>query len=1047
MLGNTGIYAAKKRKKPVQKIPKPPPPEGAKSNPSKRHRDRLNGELDKLTNLLPFSEDVRARLDKLSVLRLSVGYLKVKSFFNATMKKNYSGWPAGGFGGNGQVASSMDGVSFSEGDLLLQALNGFVMVVAAEGYVFYASPTIQDYLGFHQSDVVHQSVFELIHTDDRAMFRRQLHFALNPTQNDGCEGIDGMQSSSEITTNIVNYNPQHIPPENSSFLERSFCCRFRCLLDNSSGFLALNFQGRLKYLHGQNKMADDGTMAHPQLALFVIATPLQPPSILEIRSKTLIFQTKHKLDFTPMGVDTRGKVVLGYTETELCMRGSGYQFIHAADMMYCADNHVRMMKTGESGFTVFRLLAKGGTWIWVQANARLVYKGGRPDFIVARQRPLTNEEGEEHLHQRKLQLPFNFTTGEAVLYETSPSLDVANMSSQSKGPKMRKLQESPALDPNSLLGSLLKQDHSVYEQPSDPNSQFSLDQAFRDSHALLNVPGNTWQPQSPTPIVKEEATVKDMMETLQQIIGDSSLCSSLQELDVGNQELKDWENTLLKMNLNSAEMSVELNDILASDIFSYVEQELFKDNDVHIPEQIGCLASIGNQGPFVEIPECLPDLETPNGLITDNRSFNCQAAILSGDFIGIGCQEPVEMGNQVRGTVKLTHMDPQIPISQQAPSNDVFVQSLGLPELSGQKTLSHNNLMAFDSSLPGQCGHPPTQARLGLQPQQNIPSTAQQNGFGSCGQRIVQSGPQMHLNQMALPVQNPPLQGVSSVQSQPVAYSNSNSLNQTVTQDSQWVPQVPNANLANTLCTQNISAPQEVTLNPSSASCLQGQFPLHTQNSSNQRLQTWQQSQPPPSQQLPSALPNGLQHVSGHYSQSTDFQRDSVTRLLPQQNMRGYGPTKPSNAVYNPHTDLTNVPPHLSTNSCMFESPPLAPINGVHFAPTGQGSMNSSCQKMKTLVTQSPHQASCYFQRNPNEPIVGTSTIAQDDTSITPLACQVTLSLSPDTVLAQQQFLDCNGQTQITNRPLEENGSLNFPVLANGTTYFPESAQNGCCEI
>lgn len=43
---------------------------------------------------------------------------------------------------------------------------------------------------------------------------------------------------------------------------------------------------------------------------------------------------------------------------------------------------------GETGMTVFRLLRKSGSWVWVKSNAKLIYKDGRPDFIIAYQRAL-----------------------------------------------------------------------------------------------------------------------------------------------------------------------------------------------------------------------------------------------------------------------------------------------------------------------------------------------------------------------------------------------------------------------------------------------------------------------------------------------------------------------------------------------------------------------------------------------------------------------------------------------------------------------------------
>ncbi|XP_074685959.1 aryl hydrocarbon receptor-like isoform X2 [Strix aluco] len=593
------MYAGRKRRKPVPRAVRPGSAEGGTSNPSKRHRERLNRELERLAGLLPFPEEVVAGLDKLSVLRLSAGYLRAKSFFSVALKNHGAKEvERDGDCGNGPALGS---AAVPEGELLLQALNGFVLVVTSEGLIFYSSHTIQDYLGFHQTDVMHQSVFELIHTEDQQEFRRNLHWALNPPHVP--EGEPSPEGKS-LSSSAVAYKPNQLPPENSSFLERSFVCRFRCLLDNSSGFLALNLQGRLKFLHGQNKRSEDGSALPPQLALFAISTPLQPPSILQIRTKNMIFRTKHKLDFTPLACDAKGKIVLGYTEAELRMCGTGYQFIHAADMLYCAENHVRMMKTGESGLTVFRLLTKENRWKWVQANARLVYKNGKPEYIIVTQRPLIDEEGGEHLQKRSMHLPFTFATGEALLYQSAYPLQGIPDPFQSKGKtsKSKKTSHSHGgcsqkngIDPSSLLGAVMQQDKAVYTSHPAPTPNCSFSSSFVDhleNVSLLDAGRDAWS-MGVAPVSSREDSLKDELVDLQQ---EDPLLATLDSLSIksdescSNNELfsaleglglnaEDLELLLLDEKMVMVNMDPDhtpsLNDCLTSnEILSYIHTTL-----------------------------------------------------------------------------------------------------------------------------------------------------------------------------------------------------------------------------------------------------------------------------------------------------------------------------------------------------------------------------------------------------------------------------------------------------------------------------------------
>lgn len=189
----------------------------------------------------------------------------------------------------------------------------------------------------------------------------------------------------------------------------------------------------------------------------------------------------------------------------------------------------------------------------------------------------SNAEGEEYLRQRRRLLPFGFTTGEALLYDTGPTVDI----SQFQFNKMFTNGDwAEKVAPGSLLDSFLKQDETAYTNTS--NSPLPVDQVFVNSWAMLSIPSDTWSENgamSMTGVVKEEA--KQSLMTVINNLENGDLCSVLQNLDVDDSELLQWENVLSRLSQSEDHytgVGSQIESIFTSDIFDYMDSILFKGN-------------------------------------------------------------------------------------------------------------------------------------------------------------------------------------------------------------------------------------------------------------------------------------------------------------------------------------------------------------------------------------------------------------------------------------------------------------------------------------
>ncbi|XP_069063496.1 hypoxia-inducible factor 1-alpha isoform X2 [Pleurodeles waltl] len=297
-----------------------------------------------LSHQLPLPHHVSSHLDKASIMRLTISYLRMRKMLDA---------------GEPETENELDK---QLNCFYLKALEGFVLVLTDDGDMIYLSDNVNKCMGLTQFDLTGQSVFDFTHPCDHEELRDML------THRNG----NSKKSKEQIT-------------------ERSFFLRMKCTLTSrgrtvnikSATWKVLHCTGHIRVYDTCNNHTECGYKKPPMTCLVLICEPIPHPSNIEVPLDSKTFLSRHSLDMKFSYCDERITELMGYEPDELLGR-SIYEYYHALDSDHLTKTHHDMFTKGQVTTGQYRMLAKQGGYVWVETQATVIYntKNSQPQCIV-----------------------------------------------------------------------------------------------------------------------------------------------------------------------------------------------------------------------------------------------------------------------------------------------------------------------------------------------------------------------------------------------------------------------------------------------------------------------------------------------------------------------------------------------------------------------------------------------------------------------------------------------------------------------------------------
>ncbi|CAB3225450.1 unnamed protein product [Arctia plantaginis] len=323
----------------------------------KKRRDQFNMLVNELSSMVSTNN---RKMDKSTVLKSTISFLKNHNEITVRSRAHdvQEDWKP----------AFLSNEEFTY--LVLEALEGFVMVFSATGQIYYVSESITSLLGHNPADIVNKSIFDLAFEEDRPSLYNLLQNPSNAT--------DLLQTG--VKENEIRFQ----------------CHLRRGILDfrDETTYELVQFNGHFRANVEQVDIDDSISsyqQEHESKLLFVCTARLYTPQLIRdvslVDSSRSEFTSRHSLEWKFLFLDHRAPPIIGYLPFEV-LGTSGYDYYHFDDLEKVVTCHEALMQKGELTSCYYRFLTKGQQWIWLQTRFYITYHqwNSKPEFVVCTHR-------------------------------------------------------------------------------------------------------------------------------------------------------------------------------------------------------------------------------------------------------------------------------------------------------------------------------------------------------------------------------------------------------------------------------------------------------------------------------------------------------------------------------------------------------------------------------------------------------------------------------------------------------------------------------------